>query len=184
MVMKHRIAFCGSAGTGKTTLAKLVETRLKIPMNPKGSREAAAAMGFASPYDVDAAGRRGDFQRLLLEMKYGWEHLHDEFVTDRTYVDNMVYTLLHDIDSVDPAFMDGVWRGNERFTHIFFCPMGAFFELANDPQRKHDIEYHRRFEMLLLARLPDFVSERCSVTLVTASGLDARLSQVMRALGT
>lgn len=51
----NKIAFCGAAGTGKTTLAKWVSEEFGLPINPVGSRSVATAMGFDSPYDVDKA---------------------------------------------------------------------------------------------------------------------------------
>lgn len=50
-----RIAFAGSSGTGKTTLARFVSETYGLPINPVGSRSVAQAMGFSSPYDVDRA---------------------------------------------------------------------------------------------------------------------------------
>lgn len=60
--MTPRIAFAGSSGTGKTTLAKYVAEHLKIPFNPVGARSVAESLGFIDeetgeprPYDVDRA---------------------------------------------------------------------------------------------------------------------------------
>lgn len=50
-----KIAFTGSSGTGKTTLAKYISEEFNIPLNPVGSRSVAASMGFKNPYDVDKA---------------------------------------------------------------------------------------------------------------------------------
>ena len=95
-----RLALCGSSGTGKTTLANFLAEHLSLPINPVGSRSVAAAMGFASPYDVDAAGKRAEFQKRLLTEKVAWEKGRESFVTDRTTMDNITYTVLHDVDSI------------------------------------------------------------------------------------
>lgn len=50
-----RVAFAGSSGTGKTTLARFVSETYGLPINPVGSRSVSQAMGFSSPYDVDRA---------------------------------------------------------------------------------------------------------------------------------
>jgi len=55
------VAFTGSSGTGKTTLAKWLAKELDVPFNPIGARSVAVDMGFvdekgeARPYDVDNA---------------------------------------------------------------------------------------------------------------------------------
>src|SRR5271170_3399791 len=87
-----RVAICGASGTGKTTLATFISETYGIPMNPVGSRSVSKAMGFDSPYDVDKAGKRAEFQRRLVTEKCEWEAAHDTFVTDRTTFDNLAYT--------------------------------------------------------------------------------------------
>ena len=69
----HRVAICGASGTGKSVLAAYIAERYGLMVNPVGSRSVSQAMGFASPYDVDKAGKRAEFQRKLLAAKTGWE---------------------------------------------------------------------------------------------------------------
>ena len=64
-----RIAMAGASGTGKTTLMNFLAKEYGLPVNPVGSRSVSAAMGFASPYDVDKAGKRSEFQRRLVTEK-------------------------------------------------------------------------------------------------------------------
>jgi predicted ATPase len=148
-----RVAFAGASGTGKTSLARYVADTYQIAMNPIGSRQVAAAMGFASPYDVDKAGKRAEFQRRLLEEKYTWEKQNDAFVTDRTVADNLTYTALHDVYSIDEQTTDWVARGLAHYTHVFFCTMSSFFNLGNDPMRVQTRAYHEVFERCLMGIL-------------------------------
>lgn len=175
-----RVAFCGASGTGKSTLVNALSD-LALPFCPIGSRDVSAAMGFASPYDVDAAGRRDEFQRKLLELKSNWELSRERFITDRTHVDNLCYSILHGM-KIDADFMSAVGAATSRYTHIFFCPISAFFDPADDPQRVHDPVYHRNFEMSLMAYLPTYVSPTCRVSIVTARDLPSRMHQVRAAL--
>ncbi len=143
-----RIAFSGASGTGKTTLATWVSETYGIPMNPVGSRSVSQAMGFKSPYDVDAAGKRAVFQRRLVTEKVAWEASHDSFVTDRTTFDNIAYTALHDVHSIDGMMMEAAIVGAQRYTRIFLCPVHLFCDPGVDPARVKSRTYHELFEAL------------------------------------
>ena len=144
-----RIALCGASGTGKTALLKRISQEYRLPVNPIGARSVAAEMGFANPYDVDAAGRRAEFQKKLLEAKLDWEVLADRFVTDRTPFDVIAYAGLHCSQSVDGGMIWRAVEGMRRYTHVFFCPMAAVFRPGDDPARLKDRAYHELFEALL-----------------------------------
>ena len=145
-----RIGFAGASGCGKSTLASWLAAELSLPENPVGSRSVAAVMGFASPYDVDAAGKRAEFQRRLLAEKLAWEAEHDAFVTDRTTFDNLAYTILHDARAVDEDQLRAAARGVRRLTHVFFCPLDAHQKTGDDPARVHDRAYHLVYEAILV----------------------------------
>lgn len=154
--MKLRIAFCGASGTGKTTLAKWVSDQYHIPMNPIGSRIVAKEMGFESPYDVDKAGKREEFQRRLQAKKIAWEMENDIFVTDRTTLDDFSYTALHDVRAVDEVFIGKAFAHMNRYTHVFYCPTDSFCDPGDDPQRIKDMAYHRVFDMMMLGCLTNW----------------------------
>jgi hypothetical protein len=158
-----RIAFCGAAGTGKTTLTEWVSTEYGWPINPVGSRSVAKAMGFENPYDVDKAGKRAEFQERLITEKIAWEAAHERFVTDRTLIDNLTYTCLHDVSCVTEDFLNRTLEGFKRYDFVFFCPLDAFIKTGIDPARMHDLTYHRVFETLLLGWLLRVRNVRISV---------------------
>lgn len=141
-----RIAFAGASGTGKSTLAAFVSEHYGLPMNPVGARSVSRAMGFDSPYDVDKVGRRSEFQRRLVEEKVDWESARDSFVTDRTTLDNLAYTMLHDVHSIDAPLLDRTIEGLRRYTHVFFCPVSSFCDVADDPSRVRDAIYHQLYD--------------------------------------
>jgi predicted ATPase len=149
-----RVAFAGASGTGKTTLAEFVAKTCGIPLNPVGSRSVAKNMGYDSPYDVDAAGKRGIFQHRLLVEKVAWERAHESFVTDRTVADNLVYTALHDVKCIDEEYLETVRTHFSHYTHVFFCKMSSFFHLGSDPIRVKERAYHEVFEKCLMGVLP------------------------------
>jgi predicted ATPase len=146
--MTKRIAFVGSSGTGKTTLASKLVQHYGLELNPVGSRSVAAAMGYASPYDVDQAGKRAEFQRELVVQKLAWEAVHESFVTDRTPVDNLAYSIMHCVDDVDDEALKRTRAGLARYTHIIFTHMAGFHSTAGDPARIQDTAYHEVFECL------------------------------------
>lgn len=142
-----RISFCGASGTGKTTLMNAVHARFGWPICPVGSRSVSAAMGFASPYDVDAAGKRAEFQRRLFEEKHAWEEAHEDFVTDRTHLDNLIYSSMHGAaESIDYA---AYIKAMGRYGIVFVCTMDSFHNVGSDPMRIQGLNYHRIFDSFL-----------------------------------
>lgn len=144
-----RVAFCGASGTGKSTLAAWVAETYGLPINPVGSRSVAKMMGYDNPYDVDKAGRREEFQALLLAEKIRWEAEHESFVVDRTTFDNLAYLALHQIEGVTDAVWDQTLQGAQRYTHIVYCPLRAFINLDSDPARVSNKAYHRVYDALI-----------------------------------
>jgi hypothetical protein len=144
-----RIAFMGASGTGKTTLAKWVSETYGLPINPVGSRSVAKAMGFESPYDVDKAGRRVEFQHRLQAEKMAWELKHESFVTDRTTIDELAYLSIHNIDGVSADYYGRAFQGWSRYDVVFHTPVEAFIDLAGDPSRRADVTYHMVFDAMV-----------------------------------
>ncbi len=149
--MTYRIALTGASGTGKTTLSNYLAETLSIPSNPIGSRSVAKTMGFDSPYDVDKAGRRAEFQRRLVTEKRAWEQEHEEFCTDRTTLDNLAYTVFHDVATIDAALLEEIVGGLTRYTHVIYCPVVVFCNPAGDPSRVADMTYHKLFDIMIEA---------------------------------
>ncbi len=143
-----RIAISGASGTGKTTLARSLAEHYKIPMNPVGARSVALEMGFDNPYDVDAAGRRVEFQARLFESKRAWELGHESFVTDRSYFDNLAYCALHMASSLEPDAIEVFSRAMERYDVVFFLPRAKFQDLS-DGVRVTAPGYHAMYEFVL-----------------------------------
>jgi hypothetical protein len=178
-----RIAFAGASGTGKTTLAEWVSEEFDLPMNPVGSRTVAKAMGFSNPYDVDAMpGKRAEFQQRLVTDKREWEDEHPSFVTDRTTLDNLAYTMLHDVYAVDESLLNTIRGGLERYTHIVFFPISSFFTLSGDKNRvgggkygsAGDNTYHRLYEIVLYACIEKWRPPNTKLIILHQGGMKAR----------
>lgn len=156
--MTHRIAFAGASGTGKTTLARFVAQRLKLPLAPSAARLAAAEMGLDSPYDADVQGRRPELQRRIVHKRIAWQQQNASgFVSDRSSYDDLAYTLIHCGEPLYAECLTPVFNQDQilqpTYTTVVFCPMASFFSLGADPARNPDLSYHREFERLLLELL-------------------------------
>jgi predicted ATPase len=145
-----RIAIAGASGTGKTTLAQAIAERYHLPINPVGARSVAKSMGFDNPYDVDAAGRRVEFQRKLFEQKRAWELEHEAFVTDRSYFDNLTYCALHMAEHLEDNAIEEFTRAMERYDLVIVLDRKDFQRL-DDRIRKTSVAYHALYERLLRA---------------------------------
>lgn len=153
-----RIAFSGASGTGKSTLVAFVAKRYGLEPNPVGSRSVALEMGFANPYDVDAAGKRAEFQRRLLAGKVAWEAEREAFVTDRTTCDQLLYAMLHDVKSIDVETIRLVRQGMARYTHVVYCPVARFRSKEVDPARVSNESYHEIYDAALVGLLKTYTA--------------------------
>ncbi len=170
-----RIALFGAAGTGKTTIAEWLSAELDVPMNPVGSRSVAREMGFEHPYDVDKVpGARADFQRRLVLKKREWEMAHTSFVTDRTTMDNLAYTMMHDVHAIDEELLQDCVAGLRNYTHLVFCPTLTFCRTANDPARVHSMTYHRLYELLVRELVSSYKADHVVYDVVQVRDLEAR----------
>lgn len=146
-----KVGFMGASGTGKTALAEEVARQFGLPINPVGARSVARAMGFASPYDVDRVGKRAEFQKRFLEEKLAWEEKHSAFVTDRTPMDLLAYTIVEGaIRDIDQRYVDACGEGYLRYDVTFRCPVDAHQVI--DPSGVHEprVHYHRLYEQVLI----------------------------------
>lgn len=173
-----RIAFCGASGTGKTTTSKAVAEKLGFEFNPVGSRSVSANMGFASPYDVDAFGKRAEFQNQLLEEKKNWELQRNSFITDRTHFDNLAYSIMHDcVKTVSPEFIEKIVNYSRLYTHIIFFPSSVFIDVGNDPQRVGSNDYHKIYEWILKMLLD---THNFKYYLMSVSDIEERVKKVLQ----
>jgi hypothetical protein len=102
------------------------------------------------------------------------------FVTDRTHFDNLTYTAMHAPETAaEPTFACMVLDAMQIYTHIVFCSTSAFHDLAGDPARVAELEYHHKYERILMEKLNGDVYGT-PILWLTTSILGDRLLQVER----
>lgn len=175
------IAFAGASGTGKSTLAQhIYKTEEGFSFTQVGARSIASEMGLASPYDVDAYGRRLEFQKRLQEAKIenavAISRADMSLITDRTTLDELAYTILHLNGGVPEDYASRAMAHMARYDIVFFCAMQDFFDLADDPVRVKDREYHQNFQYILSALLSEAAKRYRGLRVLTVQGhnLDLR----------
>ncbi len=182
--MIRRIGFAGCSGTGKTWLAERIARELDLPLCPVGSRQVSAQMGYASPYDVDAVpGARRAFQVELQRAKTEWERQHESFVSDRTPVDNLVYTALHDVQAIGADMMQLTRRHFHTYTHVVVCWRSGFQRLGVDPARVLEPIYHAIYEACLMGLLAELLGPHTVVLPLRLSDPDERMAAVRAFMG-
>lgn len=162
-----KIALTGASGTGKTTLANQLAAHYNLPLeqyeHPYGSGRMTSLSralayefcGVDQPYEVDRQGMRRQFQWEGIKRKRDWELAHSSgFVTDRTHLDWLTYSVLHDIDlATDEAFNAACFEYANGYDLIVFCTMQRFFNLGTDSARKSSVLYQEIYEANLSASL-------------------------------
>jgi hypothetical protein len=144
----------------------------------------AFCMGFDSPYEVDAAGKRSEFQEQLLERKITAEICSDFFITDRSVADVLTYYALHESRKMSSGTIQKARDAFGRYTHIFLLPMIAHFEPGTDPCRLGATYrgYHETFEQLCFSWIFDFASNHrfsAQVIELNAAPLAERVNDVI-----
>jgi hypothetical protein len=145
----RRIAFSGSAGTGKTTLARSVAKELSLPYIEEGFRKRVdEGMLF---YKMNEAERRD----LMRDM---WREQHSQeldcpngFVSDRSSVDFAAFWLhygLTDAEQETSDFIEAMQGEANNIHHVVLCPWGSL-PLEADGVRSTNPWLQLRYHALL-----------------------------------
>jgi broad specificity phosphatase PhoE/nicotinamide riboside kinase len=182
-----RIALCGSAGTGKTTLGRALSERLGVPYIPEGMRSRLEAgldvqrLGFdglkALVRELWAEQRRRESDALAE---------HGGFVADRSPVDYAAFWLTYrfttDRDSTTAFFKETLGAVTE-YDRIFCLPWGAL-PLEADGVRNSNRWVQRSFQALVEGLLHREVPpDRFAMVPSGQIVLDARVAWVLDQLG-
>lgn len=171
-----RIAFSGSAGTGKSTIAEMTAARFSLPLVPEGVREYLASIGKDSFRDMSSS-EMFDMQLHILKTKVDAESNTLDFVADRTTADSMAYTLRWcaktDTD-VLKQYTDQCVSHLITYDMVFFCPWGAI-EYKQDGLRSRHIYYQLEMEYLIYGILS---SHSVPIHVLSEKTMEGRLKEV------
>lgn len=177
--MQARIALSGSAGVGKTTLARRVAAELGIAYIPEGMREYLES-GAPSLHALGPDGVRELILRLWEERKAAEAHA-GAFVADRASYDFAAFWLYYRYARPDDPVTERLLaetRDPHRYDHVFLLPHGAL-PLVADGVRSTDPWVQLHVQLLV-----EGMVHRCArrITAVRATALDARVVEVIAAL--
>ncbi|MFP3983721.1 MAG: AAA family ATPase [Desulfurivibrionaceae bacterium] len=92
--MANGIGLCGSHRTGKTTLAAKIAEKSKLPFIKTATSQVFARNGLDPAERLDFASRIRIQHEILREAEKDWDKAEHAFVTDRTPIDMMAYTMV------------------------------------------------------------------------------------------
>lgn len=171
-----KIAFSGSAGTGKTTLARRLAAELGVPYVEEGMRRRLEA-----GLDVHALGTAG-LAALLGEL---WDEQAAEeaaaregFVADRSSLDFAAFWLHYGLYLDEPAtarFVDAMRAHAASYDRVVLLPWGVI-SLAHDGVRSTNRWGQLRVHGILDAILTRFVPESRLLRLPPIAELEERLA--------
>jgi broad specificity phosphatase PhoE/nicotinamide riboside kinase len=144
-----RIALAGSAGTGKTTLARRLADELGLPYIAEGMRARLEA-GLA-PLALRPPELRALMREMWQEQRAAEAAAARGFVADRSSIDFAAYWLQYGLyDEVDEteAWLAQMRAEAARYTQLVLLPWGVL-PLEDDRVRSTNRWMHRRFQATL-----------------------------------
>jgi nicotinamide riboside kinase len=158
-----KVGFLGAGGTGKTTVAKLLEANSSIPEKFHGSVSRPTFEKFGIRTEADqmnmTPAQRWELQKAIsfAKMNQDLETRHGIF--DRTPVDQMAYSLYRCADIMGEEEFNFMHKYVERFTSqydlLFFFPIYFWGDTVADGMRQTNYAYRRTYEIILQGLLDE-----------------------------
>lgn len=128
----YKIAVIGSQSTGKSTLGNQLSKKLNVPMITELARK----------WDIEKATQIEliHIQKELLKLQIHEEHCNEQFISDRSTIDNLSYWL-HNVSPIiskeeNELYVKTALRNVKNYSHIFllapeFYPVDDNFRNTN-----------------------------------------------------
>lgn len=178
----HRIALSGSAGTGKTTLAKRLAHELKVPYIDEGMRRRLEAG--LELHALDARGLAQLIQELWDEQRAAEAaalRSHGGYVADRSPLDFLAFWLHYGLGDDVPAterFAARVLTAVDETDLVVLLPHGVL-PLESDGVRTSNTFTQLRFQLLVEGLLRRHVPSSRLVEPGGSDALELRLARVL-----
>lgn len=168
----YKIAIVGSQSTGKSCLAKELSKILNIHMISEIARR----------WDIEKATQTEliDIQNEVLKLQIEEERKHEQFISDRSTIDNLAYWLHNVYDIVDYEenfqYKNKALSNVGQYSHIFL--LTPEFYPVNDGFRNTDVLYQMRIDATIqtILHLYDIPHYRLSGT------VENRIKEAMKIL--
>jgi deoxyadenosine/deoxycytidine kinase len=141
-----KIGFCGAHGTGKTTLARITAEKFNLRMLERTMRDMWEKFGI-SDFEKLPGDVRKTFQYYAVLTQIEREEQADigGFVTDRTVLDNLGYTVLSaEVTETEKKIYEALVKERlKNYTHLIYVPVEfkAEYEfLRADPGSQKSLE--------------------------------------------
>jgi len=182
-----KIAFTGASGTGKTSVAHHLlspqfQTLMEVPLAGVDSRNLLDMLGLRRSESIEDDQYKV-FQTMYFAQKVLIESEHEAFLTERSFVDGLVYWKMHCENNASPsenAIMHSLcYEQTMKYDYHFLFPTG-FIPVEDDGYRHRDPEYHKKFELLLQSILREW---EVRYTVIPRSDVSSRANFIMECLG-
>ena len=130
MNKQFKIGLFGSHGTGKSTLAKEVSNYFKIPLIDKTMRDMWQKYGISDFEKLPRQARKVFQYKAILNQIQKEDVQKDGFVTDRTVIDNLAYTIdSSEISDLELSFYKALVKERlKTYSHLIYVPIEFTFE--------------------------------------------------------
>lgn len=183
-----RVALCGPSGSGKTTLAKYIANMHKLPyvensaglilpevdqqflMDQYGWEKNGHAKVIALSNQNPDFGR--EFQARLLAARGHMMEKSDEFVIDRSPIDNVAYFLTqcgpHQDTDYTRGFIESAQLFGDRLTHLIFIPTMNDIDIEVNGSRISNYYYQKMMTNVFIHVINDYFPHIRAIALNTS----------------